>query len=106
MTFCIRDIGQTQTTTPAEVDKLNPLFKNTQSAFIRGGIVNSNIINVYMKVIYSSVDLTYCQLYPYLTGWRHPSTVVSINNRKGAPCGRNHEICKTRGNLRSAINLN
>ena len=42
MTFCIRDICQIQTTTPAELNKLNPLLKNTQAAFIRGGVVNSN----------------------------------------------------------------
>ena len=51
MTFCIRDIGQIQTTTPAEVDKLNRLFKNTGAAFTRGGVVNSNVRNIYMKII-------------------------------------------------------
>ena len=71
--------------------------------------MNSNIetgklCNVYMKIIFSSVNLTYCQLYLDLTSWGLPSTVVSVNNREGAPCGRNNEICKIRGKIRSAIN--
>ena len=50
--------------------------------------MNSNIetgklCNVYMKIIFSSVDLTYCQLYLDLTSWGLPSTVVSVNNREG-----------------------
>ena len=45
MTFLIkrtRDICRIQTTTLAEVNKLNRLCKNTRAAFIRGGVVNSN----------------------------------------------------------------
>ena len=63
---------------------------------------NGKLRNVYLKIIYSSVDSTYCQFYLDLTSWRLPSTVVSVNNRKGAPCERNHEICKTCGKLRYA----
>ena len=70
--------------------------------------MNSNrkwsTLHVYMKTFYSSVDLIFCQLYLDLRSWRLPSTVVSVNNGEGAPWRRNHEICKTRGNLRSAIN--
>ena len=51
MTFCILDICQIQMTTPAEVDKMNRLFKNTRAAFTKGGVVDSNICNVYMKII-------------------------------------------------------
>ena len=55
MTFCICDISQIQTTTPAEVNKPNRLFKNTRATFIRGGVVNSNrngkFCNVYKKKI-------------------------------------------------------
>ena len=55
MTFCTRDICQIQTTTLAEVNKLNRLFKNTRAAFIRGVVVNSNrkgkLRIVYMKII-------------------------------------------------------
>ena len=51
MTFGIRDICQIQTTTPAEVNKLNCLFKNTRGAFIRGGVVNSNkMVNFVMYI--------------------------------------------------------
>ena len=42
MTFCIRDICQIQTATPAEVNKLNRLFESIQTAIIKGGVVNNN----------------------------------------------------------------
>ena len=54
MTFCIRDIIQIQTTTPAEVNRLN-----TKAAFIRISIENGKLRNVYMKIILLTVDLIF-----------------------------------------------
>ena len=66
-------------------------------------IENAKLCIVYENNFYSSVDLTYCYLYLDLMSCRLPSTLVSVNNQKEAPCGRNHEICKALGKIRSAI---
>ena len=63
MTF----VCQIQTTTPTEVKQTEWLIKKYPSGFYKGRGSEGKLRNVFMKMIYLSVDLTHCQLYLDLT---------------------------------------